>query len=336
MTQGQAEDALPTDSPVDQDDDRAEATAGPAIQLVAEDTTEPGAGDEPQIEDPIHGEDGSFTFGAPAALRPVPVCLPRQAPRPIEHVADTEADWLDARDLSVRAVSARGHMHRYLGEVRQDSFAIGLVGNHLVVAVSDGVGSAENSYLGSAFLAHHAVGPRGVASTVLEAAARGAAADFSDLARLLAHEATRERMAPESVAATLIVAMIELSENGDGGREVIIAQIGDSTAWVVTPDGWECIGADTEGGDGPLSTSVSPMPHHTLATISRRTLHRSETLALVSDGVGNILSTNPSFCRELGFMWQRCAPTTANLLSVVDATVKSYDDDRTFVGVRFG
>lgn len=335
MTHGHADTA-----PEPVIDSEADSRADPVADPLNDSTTQPipvtMADDRPTFEDPEQDDDGSFRFGPRAALRPVPVSLPQRAARPGDHVPDTEADWLDTHGLCVRAVSVRGHSHRFLGEVRQDSFAIGLTDEHLVVAVSDGVGSAVNSHRGSAFLAHHAVGPRGIADAVLGAVENGAEADLSGLASLLIHEAARDGLAPDTVAATLIVALIGLEETDGDGREVVVAQIGDSTAWVTTADGWECLEDDPQSGSGPLSTDVLPMPHHTRATIRRHGLRRTETLALVSDGVGNILSANPSFGHELGVIWEKCAPTPSTLLSLVDATVKSYDDDRTFVGVRFG
>jgi hypothetical protein len=123
-------------------------------------------------------------------------------------------------------------------------------------------------------------------------------------------------------------------KNEAGEYEVVFAQIGDSTAWRCTDAGWSQLG-QTEMQEDIVSTAVDPLPLHDRAYVWRETFSSGETLALVSDGVGNIMLANPSFKRELGRLWSGSAPSLGDLLKVVDASVKTFDDDRTFVGVRF-
>ncbi len=84
-----------------------------------------------------------------------------------------------------------------------------------------------------------------------------------------------------------------------------------------------------------MSNAVDPLPLHLQAAVWRETFRPGETFALVSDGVGNLLLGNPSFERELARLWAGSAPSLGNLLTIIDASVKSFDDDRTLIGVRF-
>ena len=63
---------------------------------------------------------------------------------------DVAAASLEHAGLLARAVSFRGPSHELYDEPRQDSFAVAASPDHLVVAVSDGIGSCPYSHLGSA------------------------------------------------------------------------------------------------------------------------------------------------------------------------------------------
>jgi serine/threonine protein phosphatase PrpC len=249
------------------------------------------------------------------------------------HVPDTAIDWLDAEAGRVRALSTRGHMHRYLGEVRQDSFGIGTPEGYLALAVADGVGSSSASHIGSAFAARKSVTLTALMQALADPGAAGVSLGFlTSTMHTLAAEAGLE---PRQLSTTLVLAAVAEQQPSADGFEVILAQVGDSSAWRLRDGRWTELGAEPEDAESPIITAVESLPLYPKARVWRETFHPGETLALVSDGVGNILPANRDFADALAELWQADAPAPAELLSVLDATIKSFDDDRTFVGLRF-
>lgn len=280
----------------------------------------------------VHSEGGLVTFGGRARLRPTPVKVAKQSPRALEHVPDIAIDWLDTTFAEVRALSARGHMHRYLGNLRQDSFAIELTEPYLVVAVADGVGTGSESHHGSAMAVRESVRAADVLEAIVAASEVKREVSLAPLAAGLTYEARRNGLEPQQVATTLVLAIVSAAAADDGSRKVVVAQIGDSTAWRHRSNEWHQLG---EVEKREVGTMVEMLPFHSNARVWCETFRAGETLALVSDGVGELLHYRVGYERELSALWRECAPAPGNLLNVVDATVKSFDDDRTFVGVRF-
>jgi serine/threonine protein phosphatase PrpC len=282
----------------------------------------------------------ALTFGPSARLRPEP---PRLADQPVDvgdHVADTSLDWLNVKWASIRAVSARGHMHRHLGEMRQDAFALGTSEGFLALAVADGLGSATASHVGSAIAARQSVQWQGLAQLSADHGGQSGTIGVEEIAEQVAEAARARGVSETDVCTTLILALVDPSPPNDGGEaayDVLLLQVGDSSAWRIANGVWSELGrSDDSGPPGSLiSTAVDPLPLHREARIWRERFRPGETLALVSDGIGNILSANDEFATALAGLWTDAAPTPAQLLELVDATVKSFDDDRTFVGLQF-
>ncbi|MFD2082885.1 Serine/threonine protein phosphatase PrpC [Actinopolymorpha cephalotaxi] len=291
-------------------------------------------------QEPAQAEDGLVTYGPPARLGPVPQQIGEQPRKALEHVPDIALDWIDLDDqngnMAVRAVSARGHMHRYRGEIRQDSFAIGVSRDVVVIAVADGVGSCSGSHVGSALAARRIVGDWDLIEEILGGVKAGEVS-FEGIATYLRDESFSHSFTPRDVSTTLVVAIVHREPETNGHHEVVLAQIGDSDAWHTTGGGWAALGpgGDTNGGSAIFTTFVEPLPDHPIARVWQESFAAGETLALVSDGVGNILRMQPAYAKALAALWSETSPSPASLLKVVDATVKSFDDDRTFVGVRF-
>jgi hypothetical protein len=311
------------------------ASDGPGTSA-AEDHVAPEE-DQVPVAEPFETDDGLVRFGAAAKLLPVPPRSAEQFGDLLEAPSDIAMDWLDLDGGSVRAVSARGHMHRYLGEVRQDSFAIHAHSDYVLMAVADGVGSASASHLGSAITARNVVIDTTVASRLRDAGAEPTKETLYSLAELLIYEARRRHLEPKSLATNLIVAAVPRKVSDDGIFNVTFLKLGDPSAWRHDGERWvECRATKpVEDSDGPTSTKTDALPLHTEATVWREVFEPGETVAVASDGVGNILGANKDFARELSALWRITAPSPAILLKYVDATVKSYDDDRTFVGCRF-
>lgn len=285
-------------------------------------------------------------FGERGRLQPVPGRLTAQPGEALANVPDTAIEWVDQTDpndpdqtLALRGVSVRGHIHRWEGSVRQDQLAVGQVGENWVAAVSDGLGSQPHSHLGAALASRFVAGWSSAEQLV-----RSEQTVFScaEVASIMRFEARQRGLDPRAVSATLTFAVVparpDVDENGYPRWRVAVAQIGDSHAYLLRDGEWNRI---TEGdpeteADGALTNVVDPLPGHTDAQVWHLDAEPGDVLALTSDGVGTMLEDLPSFAAAMAGQWEPYAPSPAALLYVVDAAARSYDDDRTFIGIKFG
>jgi len=278
-----------------------------------------------------------LTFGPEARLKPMPTKPVAQQFRSYESVRDTAMDWLDDELGQIRAASVRGHIHRYLEEVRQDNFAFSRGANYLALAVSDGVGNAKVSHLGSALASRTIVENEALLGDVVAAKVAGKVS-LRDIATLLYSVAVDNDVNGSEVSTTLTVAVVLDTPSRIGETTVVLAQIGDSPAFKLSEGAWiELSYPALEARHGELiDNSVNPLPEHHMASVWVETFRPGESLLLVSDGVSDPVKSNTEYARALGALWKNEAPSPADLLKVLDATVKSFDDDRTLIGIRFG
>ena len=316
-----------------------EAAAGTSVADSADSEAER-TPDEPEA--PLAGgqppqlTDGLLTFGPEASLPAAPAQVVEQRLRHLEHIPDSAIDWLDTDHGSVRAISARGRMHRYMGEVREDSFAMAQGEAHLLLAVADGVGTESAGHIGSAIAAWTAAHSSRLISTAVEHGPEPGVVDLQELSTTL-HAVAADRGLPASgVSTTLLVAVVRLDDAASEEASVTLIQLGDSPAWRISDGAWESLGSQpADNADEVLSTQTAALPLHTEARIWTETFRPGQTLALTSDGVANILRANSEYAASLALLWAEAAPAPSDLMRVVDATVKSFEDDRTFVGIRF-
>lgn len=299
-------------------------------------------GSKVQVETPTadHRDCGSdeayLTFGPTARLGSIPTKLVEKPFRSHENVRDTAIDWLDDKLGDLRAISVRGHIHRHLAEVRQDNFAFARGANYLALAVSDGVGNAKSSHLGSAFASRTIVENEAILDDVVSANAPGEVS-LRDVATLLLSVAADNGVSGSDVSTTLTVAVVLDALSPAGDVSVVLAQIGDSPAFRLSSGEWvELAFPVSEARRSDLiDNSVKPLPGHHTASVWVETFRAGESLVLVSDGVSDPIQSNSQYASALGALWRDSAPSPADLLKVLDATVKSFDDDRTLVGIRF-
>ena len=279
-------------------------------------------------------------FGPVGRLTPHPRVSTAQPPSWVEQVPDTAIEWLDMGSLSVRGVSVRGHVHRYEGSVRQDQLAMNVVDDVLVCAIGDGVGSEDASHLGSAFVTRFVVSWPEVAGL-----AKGycpAVLDCTSVAQMMGMEARNRGLEPRSLSSTLTFMVTRTSPTKDADGlsrwRVVVGQIGDSHAYLLRESHWERVGAavSSRTDDDYASNVVSPLPRHDKARLIQLDLAEGDVLALTTDGVGNTMEDVREYADALARVWSLGAPTPAAMLNVLDGSVKSYDDDRTMLGIRFG
>ncbi|WP_415108556.1 protein phosphatase 2C domain-containing protein [Micropruina sp.] len=231
-------------------------------------------------------------------------------------------------------------MHRWDGSVRQDQMAVGDLGSVLVCAVADGVGGEDESHLGSAYLARFVTAWKNLVGLL-----RGTHEELScaHLASGLEREAAGRGLAAHRLSSTLSFAVVDKqgtsAEDGALRWSLALAQIGDSHIYRLRGGRWSNLTAVERDGVGSelASTQVAPLPKHNSARVWRLSAHPGDVIALTTDGVGLPLDDVPEYASALSALWETGrAPSPAELLDVVDGNIKSYDDDRTIVAIRFG
>jgi hypothetical protein len=227
----------------------------------------------------IEGQRGSEPFASALTLiaNPDPKTLwkerePEDPRFPKPHL---DARHLRTGELRVLGASRRGRSHAHNGAYREDDFAVASAGGWLLLAVSDGAGSASMSRLGSALICRLAL--ERVTSAVeagdfdgeLETLARAFAEDPSERAgqslrrglwpplvanlagiyRALVERASAEGLASSDLAGTLLFTMCRRFDfgwlvigYGVGDGVTAIHRAGEAPLLLIEPDGGEFAG----------------------------------------------------------------------------------------------
>ena len=317
---------------------------------------EPGVSDTGEPSEPQEGGDPAtgwtgemlqpYSVGDPgrAAIEVVPG-LPAEPGDP----ADTLLDGGRRGTLSVRAASLRGTSHRHSGTPRQDDYAICTSANRwLIVAVGDGVSAGALSHQAATIACRTAAGAVGQALQLdpdLEAVPW--ADVLADAAtRILAHgrrtlagdddgEVTGTQVA-RTMATTLLVLVLELDADESGRRCGRVLALGDTSAFRLTLDKrWEPLTAVKNEGSEIASSVTIALPYvpEEAPHASALTLDRGEALFVMTDGVGDPLGGGDGDVGEfLAEVW--CDPPDMLLFGAqVGFARRTYDDDRTVVGI---
>lgn len=256
-----------------------------------------------------------------------------------EFAAFTPAVLLDGARLgriTVRATSVRGDSHNWEGSCRQDAMTVTRIGppeaELLLLAVADGLGSAESSHLGSFLVTGQAALHLDREAESIHAAL--IAQDEGEL-RAIANKAivgavSELRVGPEH-ATTLHVL---LAPTDPAIRERVVFSVGDGGLFVLRGDHWEH--ASPAGHSSLLETRTEALPHAYRSVKS--TLVRTvpgEVLLLGTDGITNPLTQkDPEFARHLAHAWGGPEiPSLSDFLWQAQTRAKSYDDDRTVICV---
>jgi len=275
-------------------------------------------------------------FGEGSAAHRAPWRLPRE-PAVSPGLA---ADEASLGDLTVRAASIVGPSHRCEDPagVREDAYRIARdrTGDHLVVAVADGVSSSGHSAFGATVAVGTAVhvlldrlrsvgGPRALDAVDV----------FGTVAERMRQEALDRGWDPAETAAVLVVAVLPTRPGQDGMRPLWTASVGDVSVWCLGEAGWIRAQGDEKGeADGISGNEVRNYlpdrpgtPTETVWTVGAGTV-----FALVTDGVGDGLEGLPALNVHLSEAWAT-PPSLSAFVGQVGYDAKRFLDDRTAVTV---
>ncbi|MDI6104631.1 protein phosphatase 2C domain-containing protein [Actinoplanes sp. NEAU-A12] len=275
-----------------------------------------------------------FVAGSKASR--MPWLLPTESASPPGVAADQGV----LGDLEVRAASVVGSGHRCGDPVkpRQDAYRVARdrAGDHLVLAVADGMSDSLRSELGASVAVGTAVA---LLRRYLDdnRPLSGLRADdlFRDVAGALVQAAKDRGLDPHDVRTTLAVAVLPTRCRPDRPVEGWVAQIADTHLWRREPGSWKCLtGAEKDSFDGSVLNSFLPhVPQAARGTLF--TLAWGDTVAVLSDGVSDAFSYVPGATSWFADRW-RDPPPLASFLLDVDYEAKQMHDDRTAVVVWAG
>lgn len=257
---------------------------------------------------------------------------------------DTVIDGWSTPWLTMRGVSLRGHLHRYNGAPRQDDFAAHQIpGDRVVVAVADGVSSAQQSHIGANTATRYAVQwlqsqcAQPAADTDWPALVKNTAWALTETAQTLLELPSPDPVRTEhDFATTLVCAVIEPAH--DGRLRAYLIGIGDSPAWVLTSAGdfVEVLAGKEASASGISSSAVSGLPRvpadlePTVVEVAR-----GEVLLVGTDGIGDPLGSGQGAVGDLirAIAGGQRRPSLIEFAHGVDFSRETFDDDRTLVAI---
>jgi serine/threonine protein phosphatase PrpC len=250
------------------------------------------------------------------------------------------ADGVRLGDLEVRAASVVGSGHRCQepAVARQDAYALGRTadGEHLVVAIADGVSQSEHADLAARVAVNAAVREL----TELVEKAGSLAIDATELYLKVAGEMIGTGRArgiqDREVCAILITAVIPARPEPDGTRSLWASWIGDVSLWI-SRDGrlHRTTGQDKDGLDRNALHAVLPFNPDQVQQC-RFPLYPDDRVVLLTDGVSDSLTSIDAAMEYFTRQWAGPPPHPAAFLHSLCYDGPSETDDRTAVVVWCG
>ena len=237
---------------------------------------------------------------------------------------DSAVDAAEVAGMHVRAASVRGIVHRRFGLPRQDSYSMAWKRDSqtLVVAVCDGLGSFDRSHE-AADLA---------ATRLSELVDEGWQDAFDTVSTEIAQRiaVTGAQMATTAVCA-------RLTHSDEGAHRAELAYVGDSAAYLLGPDGWQRVAGAVKtiaNDDSPLSSGTAALPATTVDLTTTTVEFGPDTaLFLMTDGVADPLGAGSGEVGRVLGQWWAQPPNEFEFGAQVAFARRSFDDDRTVVGV---
>ncbi|MEU0555433.1 protein phosphatase 2C domain-containing protein [Dactylosporangium sp. NPDC006015] len=246
------------------------------------------------------------------------------------------ADQARVGDLRIRAASVVGAGHRCErpAKPRQDAYRVAqdATGDHLIIAVADGMSDSSRAELGASVAVGTAVGllrrelDQGVPPDRLSVERI-----FAEVAGNIAAAARERGLDPAHVRTTLALAV--LPTRSTGVRRIAWAgQLADTHLWMLRRQRWQCLtGEAKEQFDGSVLSAF--LPHYPQAARAILfDLNEAVAVALLSDGVADAFSQVDGAEHWFADRW-RDPPPLASFMLDVDFQAKGLLDDRTAVVV---
>ena len=250
--------------------------------------------------------------------------------------AGLTADGLRLGDIEARAASVVGPSHRCQepATARQDAYLLRRSddGNHLIVAVADGVGQSSHSDLGARVAVSAAA--RGVAE-VLDRCGDPNQIDARQLFTAVAGEmigtAQQQAFLPDEVYSILVVVVIPVFPGPGGNRQLWTAQIGDVSVWMLQSGVLQQLtGPQKKGMDKNTLKYVLPVDPDGVRQTSVE-LHPGDTIAVMTDGLSDSLTNIPAVDAFFSRRWAAGPPHPAAFLQDMCFDAPGQSDDRTAV-----
>jgi hypothetical protein len=256
------------------------------------------------------------------------------------------ADGWSTDRVTVRLASVRGYGHRANGRPREDD----VVAKHheptgaLVFAVADGVSAAEHPHIGATVACRTAVDAV-IAQLDARAPGRPPVVSWDEVIRAVHWKLCRDaaalteaaehdvRVAERLFATTLVVGTVTPTARG---LDVVLAQVGDSTAWLLWPGGqYESLLAHKSNDrPGPASSAVFALPRLPSSLVPTQLELPYPTVLLVgTDGFGDPLGDGSGPVGRLFAANLERPPAPGALAHVLDFSRETFDDDRTLLAV---
>lgn len=292
---------------------------------------------------------GSSTDSKAEAITRTPVATlhtdVRELRRPAQpHRPGIALDSLDLDKVQVRATSLVGEDHQYRATPRQDSYAIALSSDAslLAVAVADGLGSSEDSDLGSKAAAEALVDMLVRPGPEFDLQANSASVEGYLLPRLceaitdLGRVHLADSYSPERVLTTLLGVLVYESTDG---IQMLAVQNGTSDVLLTLQSaGWGRAGSPLVPATSSLETlSLAPLPlQDARLSILRIPVPPGSAIALFTDGLADpLLSPDGQVSQHLQREWTDGAPYIGDFLGHVSFVRRGDGDDRTAVVLWF-
>ncbi|MFE0349619.1 protein phosphatase 2C domain-containing protein [Streptomyces griseoluteus] len=202
----------------------------------------------------------------------------------------------------------------------------------LLLAVADGLGSAEESHIGSFRVTRQAALHLDQSAEGIHAALKAQnEGELRAIANKAIASAVGELHLGREHATTLHVLLVPTDA---AIRERVVFSVGDGGLFVLRGGCWE--NCTPTGESTLLDTRTEALPHAYSSV--KATLLRTvpgEVLLLGTDGITNPLTQkDPEFARRLAHAWGRPEiPSLSDFLWQAQTRAKSYDDDRTVICV---
>jgi hypothetical protein len=334
-----------TDLPVEVEAD----PHGPGVQAeeTATEPSEPEVAEEQLVWFPKWPERLTIEVGEPSSAGHIDMALISKP----EDRPDTIIDFGREGNLVVRAASVRGLSHRFKRITRQDHYAIrtDTSARYLVVACADGVSSAERSDRAARIAAERGAE---IIARQLDGSEPGLLPwedVIRQVAQLIVGDAKKQLAArsdgelePDGAqimgfsASTVQYAVIETETKEDGLQCVWSVGVGDTSAWTLDAGTWSALTPVKNAGAAVSTSMVTPLPHLPPSedlVVRRASLPQGSALFLMTDGVGDPLGAGAGdVAEELARRWGT-PPDPYSFAAQVDFSRRSYDDDRTVIGI---